>query len=43
LAIQGPVLLNSGNVFAGKVKITNPAPELRALPAGEYRDCVKEI
>ena len=43
LTIQGPVLFNSGNVFSGKVRVSNPVAEPRSLPAGEYRDCVKEL
>ena len=39
LTIQGPVLLESGNVFQGKVRIANRSSEPRRLPPGQYRDC----
>ena len=41
LVVRGPVLFSSKNVFRGKVAITNPANEARALPAGVYTDTVK--
>jgi hypothetical protein len=38
LIVRGPVLFNGGNVFKGKVTITNSSPRPRPLPAGEYQD-----
>jgi UDP-N-acetylglucosamine pyrophosphorylase len=38
LVIRGPVSLNKGNIFRGKVSVENPAPEPQALPAGIYED-----
>jgi UDP-N-acetylglucosamine pyrophosphorylase len=43
LTVHGPVDFNSRNVFAGKVLIRNNSPAPKALPAGEYGDCVKEL
>jgi UDP-N-acetylglucosamine pyrophosphorylase len=43
LIVRGPVLFSSANVFRGKVSITNTSSEPRALPPGEYHDCVKTI
>ena len=38
LVVRGQVLFNSGNVFRGKVSITNASSEPRSLAPGEYRD-----
>jgi UDP-N-acetylglucosamine pyrophosphorylase len=43
LTVRGPVRFNAGNVFSGKVAITNASGTPKDLPAGEYRDVVKEI
>ncbi|MDB6020322.1 MAG: phosphoglucomutase [Pedosphaera sp.] len=43
LAVRGPVLFNSGNNFIGKVSILNKSVTPRPLPAGEYKDVVKEL
>jgi UDP-N-acetylglucosamine pyrophosphorylase len=43
LIVRGPILFNSGNVFRGKVSLTNKTPVPRSLPAGEYRDCSREL
>jgi UDP-N-acetylglucosamine pyrophosphorylase len=43
LTIRGPVLFNAGNVFLGKVTITNKSAIPRPVPAGEYRDTVREL
>jgi UDP-N-acetylglucosamine pyrophosphorylase len=43
LKVRGPVLFQSGNVFRGKVSITNDSSEARLLPAGEYCDCSVEV
>lgn len=43
LVIQGPVQLNSGNVFRGKVMVKNQSGEPKALMPGEYQDCVQEL
>jgi len=43
LTIRGPVLFNAGNVFLGKVTITNKSAIPRPLPAGEYRDTGREL
>ncbi len=43
LTVRGPVAFNSENVFKGKVSVINRSSETRALPAGEYRDCMKEV
>jgi len=38
LIVRGPVLFNSGNVFRGKVSVTNASSQPRNLPPGEYQD-----
>jgi UDP-N-acetylglucosamine pyrophosphorylase len=38
LTIRGPVSLSSGNVFRGKVSVTNSSSQVRPLPAGLYAD-----
>ncbi len=43
LTVRGPVLFNTGNVFVGKVTISNKSPIPKPLPAGEYRDVVQEL
>ncbi len=43
LAVCGPVRFNAGNVFRGKVAITNASGSVKDLPAGEYRDVAKEL
>ena len=43
LTVRGPVLFSAENVFSGKVAITNPSNEARALPAGVYADCEKVL
>lgn len=43
LIVRGPVLFNSGNVFRGKVLLTNQWTQARALPAGVYADCSKVL
>jgi UDP-N-acetylglucosamine pyrophosphorylase len=43
LVVRGPVLLSNGNVFRGKVKVTNSSGQPRSLPAGTYADCVTEL
>jgi UDP-N-acetylglucosamine pyrophosphorylase len=43
LRVQGPLLFNSQNIFRGKVAISNPTPNPRPLPAGEYRDCELQV
>jgi UDP-N-acetylglucosamine pyrophosphorylase len=43
LTVRGAVDFNSGNVFAGKVLIRNHSPAPKALPPGEYRECVEEL
>ncbi len=43
LTVRGPVLFNAGNVFMGKVTITNKSAIPRPLPAGEYRDTAREL
>ena len=43
LRVRGPVLFQSGNVFRGKVSITNPAAEPRLLSPQEYIDCSVEL
>jgi UDP-N-acetylglucosamine pyrophosphorylase len=43
LTVRGPVLFNAGNVFAGKVTIINKSTTPKPLPAGEYRDVVREL
>lgn len=43
LIIRGPVLLEAGHTFRGKVTITNRSSEARALPPGEYGDCSIEL
>jgi len=43
LIIRGPVLFQAGNVFQGKVRITNPSNEPRLLPGREYVDCSVEL
>ena len=43
LNVQGPVAFNAGNVFKGSVSIVDKSSETRALPAGEYSNCAKEI
>jgi UDP-N-acetylglucosamine pyrophosphorylase len=41
LKVRGPVKFNSGNVFRGKVSVTNETKNPAALPAGDYVDCSK--
>jgi hypothetical protein len=41
LKVRGPVQFNRGNVFRGKVSITNQAKNPLPLPSGEYADCTK--
>lgn len=43
LTVRGPVQFSSGNVFRGKVSITNTSGQPRPLPPGEYQDCSKEL
>jgi UDP-N-acetylglucosamine pyrophosphorylase len=43
LTIRGPVLLSRGNVFVGKVSITNASTTPRAIPEGEYRDTAVSV
>lgn len=43
LIIRGPVLLQAGNKFRGKVAIANRSSQARALPPGEYSDCSIEL
>jgi UDP-N-acetylglucosamine pyrophosphorylase len=43
LVVRGPIRLSSGNVFRGKVTVTNSGTDLRTLPAGEYRDCDRQV
>jgi UDP-N-acetylglucosamine pyrophosphorylase len=43
LQVKGPVLFSKGNVFRGKVAISNPAAEPHPLPAGEYQDCERQV
>ena len=43
LTVRGPVEFESGNVFRGKVTITNPSADLRPLPPGIYHDCRREL
>jgi UDP-N-acetylglucosamine pyrophosphorylase len=43
LQVKGPVLFNKGNVFRGKVTISNPIAEPRPLPAGQYQDCERQV
>jgi hypothetical protein len=43
LQVKGPVLFNKGNVFRGRVTISNPAAEPRPLPAGQYQDCERQV
>jgi UDP-N-acetylglucosamine pyrophosphorylase len=38
LVVRGPVLFSSGNIFKGRVTITNDSPNARGLPPGEYCD-----
>lgn len=38
LQVRGPVLFSSGNVFQGKVSVTNGSSQARALPPGEYEN-----
>jgi UDP-N-acetylglucosamine pyrophosphorylase len=38
LAVRGPVLFNSGNVFRGDVSVHTKGPAPRPLPPGEYQD-----
>ncbi len=39
LSVRGPVRFNSGNVFKGKVELTNPSSCPCSLPPGDYSDC----
>jgi UDP-N-acetylglucosamine pyrophosphorylase len=43
LVVRGPVFFNSGNVFRGKVSVTNSTAKPRSLPAGIYEDCVTDL
>jgi UDP-N-acetylglucosamine pyrophosphorylase len=43
LTVRGPVSFNSKTNFKGKVSVSNPSAETRALPAGTYSDCVTEL
>jgi UDP-N-acetylglucosamine pyrophosphorylase len=43
LIVRGPISFSSENHFFGKVQLKNASPEMRALPAGEYRDCTFEV
>ena len=43
LTARGPVRFNAKNIFHGKVAITNSSAAPKDLPAGEYRDVVKEL
>ncbi len=43
LVVRGPVLFNAGNVFRGKVKVTNSSGQPRSLPAGTYADCATNL
>lgn len=44
LTVRGPVIFNSGNIFQGKVSITNNSSEARVLPCGLYPDgATKEL
>ena len=38
LTVKGAVQFNSGNVFRGKMSLTNGGAEPKPLPAGEYAD-----
>ncbi len=43
LTVRGPVLFNSGNVFRGKVSLSNSSPAVHSLASGVYQDCSKEV
>jgi hypothetical protein len=43
LTVHGPILFNSGNIFRGKVTITNLASAARPLPPGQYENCERAI
>ncbi len=43
LVIRGPVVLSSGNIFAGKATVTNASKTPKALAPGTYRDCSQEL
>jgi UDP-N-acetylglucosamine pyrophosphorylase len=43
LIVRGPVLFNAGNLFRGKVSITNHSSKPLPLPASTYADCHKEL
>lgn len=39
LTVKGAVRFNAGNVFKGKVNVTNSSSERKAVAAGTYADC----
>ncbi len=43
LVVRGPVLFNAGNVFRGKVRVTNSSGQPRSLPAGTYADSATDL
>jgi UDP-N-acetylglucosamine pyrophosphorylase len=38
LIVRGPVLFSSGNIFLGKVSVTNESDQAKIIPPGEYQD-----
>ncbi len=43
LTVRGQVLFNHGNVFRGKVLISNSSNQPRAFPPGDYTDCTEQL
>lgn len=43
LTVRGPVKFDAGNVFVGKVTVSNSSGAPKPLPSGEYKDTSKEL
>lgn len=43
LVVRGSVRMSSKNAFRGKVSVTNPTSEPRALAPGDYADCAVTV
>lgn len=43
LKVTGPVAFSAGNVFAGKIAVTNKHTNVKKLPAGEYKERAVEL
>ncbi len=43
LTVRGPVLFSAENIFIGNVTVVNKSAVLKMLPAGEFRDEIKEL